>query len=54
VGLAMKLARHVFLDRRDIMSAANSAEEVHQRLLDGNSMALFAEGTRSADGRLRP
>ena len=54
IGLSMKLARHVFLDRRNINSAAECAETVHQRLLDANSMVLFAEGTRSSDGRLRP
>jgi 1-acyl-sn-glycerol-3-phosphate acyltransferase len=49
----MRLAKHVFLKRNDLESTVQCAQTVTQRLLDGNSMVLFAEGTRSADGRLR-
>jgi 1-acyl-sn-glycerol-3-phosphate acyltransferase len=54
IGTGMKLAKHVFLKRDDIHSAFECNEICTQRLLDGNSMVLFAEGTRSLDGRLRP
>ena len=53
VGIAMRLARHVFLRRNDIKSALESTDVVIQRLKEGNSMVLFAEGTRSLDGRLQ-
>ena len=53
IGLGMKLAKHVFLKRDDIQNAFECNEICTQRLLDGNSMVLFAEGTRSIDGRLK-
>lgn len=52
VGLSMKLARHVFIKRNDIRSTIEVQDTVIQRLKDGNSMVLFAEGTRSPDGCL--
>lgn len=53
IGLGMKLAMHVFLARGDLRSTLDATELCSQRLRDGNSMVLFAEGTRSADGRLQ-
>ena len=53
IGWAMKLAKHVFLKRDDLKSTMEVTETCVQRLLDGNSMVLFAEGTRSPDGSLR-
>jgi 1-acyl-sn-glycerol-3-phosphate acyltransferase len=53
IGLGMKLAKHVFLKRDDIQNAFECNDICTQRLLDGNSMVLFAEGTRSLDGRLK-
>lgn len=53
IGLGMKLAKHVFLKRDDLQNAFECNEICTQRLLDGNSMVLFAEGTRSIDGRLK-
>lgn len=53
VGQGMKLAKHVFLKRNDLQSTIECGETVKQRLLDGNSMVLFAEGTRSIDGKLK-
>lgn len=54
VGLGMKLAKHVFLKRNDLQSTIEVADQCVQRLRDGNSMVLFAEGTRSLDGSLKP
>ena len=54
IGTGMKLAKHVFLKRNDIQNAFECNEICTQRLLDGNSMVLFAEGTRSLDGHLKP
>jgi len=53
IGVAMSLAQHVFLKRADLKSTLEVTESVIQRLNDGNSMVLFAEGTRSIDGRLK-
>jgi len=53
IGLGMKLARHVFLKRNDIQSTIACADTCTERLKDGNSMVLFAEGTRSPDGCLK-
>jgi 1-acyl-sn-glycerol-3-phosphate acyltransferase len=53
IGSAMALAKHVFLKRNDIESTLEATSTCVQRLKDGNSMVLFAEGTRSNDGRLK-
>jgi len=50
IGWAMFLAQHVFLKRDNLQSTLQVSETVTQRLKDGNSMVLFAEGTRSKDG----
>eukprot|EP01034_Spumella_vulgaris_P028083 gene28083-34884_t len=52
VGFGMRLAKHVFLIRNDAKSVEEVGEMCVQRLLDGNSMLLFAEGSRSVDGKL--
>lgn len=54
VGLGMMLAQHVFLKRNDIKSTFEVTDSCIQKLKDGNSMVLFAEGTRSPDGKLKP
>ena len=53
IGAAMNMAKHVFLKRDDLRSTLECSELCVQRLKDGNSMVLFAEGTRSLDGRLK-
>lgn len=53
IGHAMNLAKHVFLKRDDLKSTIEVSETCVQRLRDGNSMVLFAEGTRSPDGVMR-
>ena len=53
IGSAMELAKHVFLKRDDLKSTFEVTETTVQRLKDGNSMVLFAEGTRSPDGALK-
>jgi 1-acyl-sn-glycerol-3-phosphate acyltransferase len=54
IGFAMQIARHVFLKRDDLQSTLQCTELTIKRLMDQNSMVLFAEGTRSDDGRLLP
>ncbi len=53
IGTAMGLAKHVFLKRDSLQSTFEVTETTIKRLIDGNSMVLFAEGTRSIDGRLK-
>lgn len=54
LGLAMKLARFVPIDRDQRESAIGSLRAAQQVLQSGLSIAVFAEGTRSRDGRLQP
>jgi 1-acyl-sn-glycerol-3-phosphate acyltransferase len=54
VGLAMKLAGTVFIDRSRGRQAMKSLAEAAQRIADGTSVVIFPEGTRSRDGLLQP
>lgn len=54
VGTAMKAAHFVPVDRSDREAAAASVELSIEQLKDGTSFAIYPEGTRSPDGRLRP
>lgn len=51
---AMRLEEFVPVDRGDRESAAASIEACVERLKRGVSFAVYPEGTRSPDGRLRP
>lgn len=53
-GAAMKAAQFVPVDRSDRDAAAASLDLSIQRLKQGTSFAIYPEGTRSPDGRLRP
>jgi 1-acyl-sn-glycerol-3-phosphate acyltransferase len=50
----MRAAEFVPVDRRDRESAAASVDVAIARLKSGLSFAVYPEGTRSPDGRLRP
>jgi 1-acyl-sn-glycerol-3-phosphate acyltransferase len=50
----MRLAHFVPVDRGDREAAAASLDLSIRYLREGLSFAIFAEGTRSPDGRLRP
>jgi 1-acyl-sn-glycerol-3-phosphate acyltransferase len=54
LGTAMRLARFVSVDRASRDSAIQSVERAISFLRAGVSYLIFPEGTRSADGRLRP
>jgi 1-acyl-sn-glycerol-3-phosphate acyltransferase len=51
---AMRLEQFVPVDRGDRESATASVEACVERLKQGLSFAVYPEGTRSPDGRLRP
>ena len=53
-GWALWLAGFVFIDRSDRDSAIRSFDRVGHRLARGTSVVVFAEGSRSNDGRLLP
>lgn len=52
-GWALWLAGFVFVDRRDRPRAIQSLDRAVDRLRAGQSITIFAEGTRSPDGRLQ-
>lgn len=54
LGTAMKKAQFVPVDRSDREAAAASVDLGIERLKQGTSFAIYPEGTRSPDGRLRP
>jgi 1-acyl-sn-glycerol-3-phosphate acyltransferase len=54
LGTAMRLAQFVPIDRDQRASAITSIEAARAVLGSGLSIAVFAEGTRSRDGRLLP
>ncbi|HXX20907.1 MAG TPA: lysophospholipid acyltransferase family protein [Candidatus Acidoferrum sp.] len=53
-GTAMRVAQFVPVDRANKESASAAVSLAVQRLKNGLSFVIFAEGTRSPDGRLRP
>jgi len=54
LGLAMRGARYIAIDRADSRKALKSMKEAAQRVRKGASVLIFPEGTRSKDGRLQP
>ncbi len=54
LAAGMRAAKFVPVDRGDREAAAASVDQAVQYMHDGLSFAVFAEGTRSSDGRMRP
>lgn len=54
LAVGMRAAQFVPVDRSDREAAAASVDLAVKLLKEGLSFAIFAEGTRSPDGRLRP
>jgi 1-acyl-sn-glycerol-3-phosphate acyltransferase len=54
LGLAMRRARYIAIDRADPRKALASMKEAAARVRKGASVLIFPEGTRSKDGRLQP
>lgn len=53
-GWVLKFGPYVTIDRQKRFSAMRSLELAAERIKHGASVLLFAEGTRSIDGRLQP
>ncbi|MBI2890092.1 MAG: 1-acyl-sn-glycerol-3-phosphate acyltransferase [Nitrospirae bacterium] len=54
-GSALKRGGHIVIDRSDRVAAAEQIQRGRERILRiGASLLFFAEGTRSADGRIGP
>lgn len=54
LGWVMGMAGFIFVDRQNRARALESLREAARRIHDGQSIAAFAEGTRSQDGQLLP
>lgn len=53
-GWVLKLAGFIGIDRSDREKAIRSLEDAARRIRSGTSLLIYAEGTRSQDGRLLP
>lgn len=53
-GHALRAARHISIDRKNLQAAFGAYEEAGASIREGLSAIVFAEGTRSVDGRLHP
>lgn len=53
-GRAMRVARHIRIDRQNLQAAFGAYEEAGKVIRDGISAIVYAEGTRSPDGKLQP
>lgn len=54
LGFAIRNSASVFIDRSNPRSALQSLRKAGERIRDGNSVLVFAEGTRSRGAHLRP
>jgi 1-acyl-sn-glycerol-3-phosphate acyltransferase len=54
IGRSATAAGHICIDRRNPAQAFSAYEEAAETIRAGHSAAVFAEGTRSRDGRLLP
>jgi len=52
VGFGSKKVGHIFLDRSNSRKAMESLNEARQKLVNGTSVVIFPEGTRSKTGEL--
>jgi len=53
-GLAMKRAGYICVDRQNHARAMDSMDLAARQILEGTSVMIFPEGTRSKDGTLAP
>ena len=53
-GWNLKWGPYIAIDRSNKVDALRSVEEAAQKIHNGDSVLLYAEGTRTEDGRLQP
>jgi 1-acyl-sn-glycerol-3-phosphate acyltransferase len=53
-GWALKYGHYISIDRSKARDAMKSLDEAARRMRNGASVILFAEGTRTRDGKLQP
>jgi 1-acyl-sn-glycerol-3-phosphate acyltransferase len=53
IGYASAKVGHIFIDRSSPRAAMESIEQAKQKLVNGTSVVIFPEGTRSKNGQLR-
>jgi 1-acyl-sn-glycerol-3-phosphate acyltransferase len=53
-GWALKYGHYITIDRGNARDAMKSLDEAAERMRQGASVILFAEGTRTRDGNLQP
>src|SRR5690606_31530179 len=53
-GRALRASGHIEIDRRNLDSAVGAYQAAAEAIRGGLSAIVFAEGTRSRDGRLMP
>jgi len=54
LGLAMRQAKYIGIQREDPRKAIRSINQAAEKIRNGTSVVIFPEGTRSVDGRLQP
>lgn len=54
IGYASEKVGHIFIDRSSPRAAIKSLEEAKSKLVNGNSVVIFPEGTRSRGKEMRP
>jgi len=54
IGFGSKKVGHIFIDRSNTKSAMESLQAARQKLVNGTSVVIFPEGTRSRTGQLIP
>ena len=53
-GLALRRVGNIAIERKDTMKAIQSMNKAAESIINGASVVMFPEGTRSKDGRLLP
>ena len=53
-GWALKYGHHIIVDRKKGTEAMKSLDRAAQAITEGGQVLLFAEGTRTRDGKLQP